>query len=144
MATYRSHSDILNQWNVVLFWDLLPAIGEQWYIEMMFRKFSKHNIYVTMYGKLSEQHLIVSLFLNCGEKVQKCMKTMGHMFYFFLGPSHRDLRTMIQWNVFHTWRHVCYVWKIVGRSFQCSPIKGKRSRKGSQFHGLRILECDIG
>ena len=59
-------------------------IGEQHFFGMMFRQFPIHNIYVTIFEKLSELHFIVLFFLNSGKKVQKRMKTMGQMFYYFL------------------------------------------------------------
>ena len=63
---------------------------------MMFLKFSIHNIYVTMYGIFSELHFIVSLFLTRWDKVLKRMKTMGQIFYFFLGNffRHGDIYVM--------------------------------------------------
>ena len=80
---HTSHSEILDAWNVDPFYDHLPAIGEQWYIEIMFWQFFTQNIYITMYWKSSEQNFIVLLFLICGEKVLKVVKDLSNSFHSF-------------------------------------------------------------
>ena len=53
---------------VSLFLDLVPWIGQYWYIKMLILHFSNYldiNVYV---GKLSEKHFNVRLFCNSGDK----------------------------------------------------------------------------
>ena len=60
----------------------------KWYIEMMFKKFSLHKIFVSTYWKLSKVNFIVSLFLNHGENIQQlwnhCTILLLLFFAFFL------------------------------------------------------------
>ena len=44
---------------------------------------SINNMYFIVYGRLCFLYFIVPLFLNHREKVQKKLKTMGYMFYYF-------------------------------------------------------------
>ena len=53
----------------VHFQDLLPAIGEQWYIKMSFWQFCTYHEICGQCGKLSELHWDVSLSSIRGEKV---------------------------------------------------------------------------
>ena len=86
---------------VILFRTFSPQLGNNDTLKLCSNNFS----YIT--------YMSPSLFLNCGEKVQKSMKTIGQMFYYFFGSSPHNLRTMIQWNVVlkivHAWWHICYV-----------------------------------
>ena len=56
---------------------------------------------------------------------------MEQIFDYFLGPFLCNLRTTIKLNVvltiFDKWRHICYVWKIVGTSFQCIIVPPSRA-----------------
>ena len=54
-------------------------IGEQPYTEMLFWQFSIIIMYFKNVGKTRDQHLIVWLFSNPGDKVQKRGKTTGQI-----------------------------------------------------------------
>ena len=120
----------------ILFTTFSPQLGNNDTLKLCSGNFP-YITCVTMYGKLSELHLIVSLFLNCGEKVLKSSKTLVPQFLYFLGPSSRDLRTTIQWTVvlkiFHTWWHICFVCNILPQLRGEGPNKDKNFRlPGSQ------------
>ena len=76
------------------FQDLLPAIGEQWYIEMWFWQFCTHPEICGQCGNLSELHWNVSLSCNHGEKVPNIIK---------IGWT-RDLRVQPNFKFSIAWR----------------------------------------
>ena len=51
--------------------NLVPCVREQTCIIMFFWQFSNINLYVKIVGKMPDQHLIVLLFSNPGDKVLK-------------------------------------------------------------------------
>ena len=55
---------------------MFPWIGEQSYIEMLFRQFSNLTTYVSVFGKLLYQHFNLSLFSNPGVKVLILVESM--------------------------------------------------------------------
>ena len=112
---------------------MFPWIGEQSYIEMLFRQFSNLTTYVSVFGKLLYQHFNLSLFSNPGVKVLILVESMVQIcplvfFLYFL------LSKMIYWNVGPTisqqrW-HAWLTWKIVRTTLQCMVVlqsKGKES-----------------
>ena len=54
---------------LVFFKNILPWIGEQWYIKMYFQQFSRNSDIGVIPGKLSEFHLHAWLFSNPRGKV---------------------------------------------------------------------------
>ena len=61
---------LLKSMGQICLMDLSSWIGEQQYIKMDFRRFSRNNRYVSIPGKLSENHLNAWLFSNPRGKVQ--------------------------------------------------------------------------
>ena len=111
---YMPHSEILGPWFFYPFQDLLPAIGEQWYIEMRFRQFSIHNIYVTMYDKFVRTifYCIVDLksrgegpkkYENYRTNVKLLCKT------FFPGLKNNNIMRCSFDNFPYMVRYICYV-----------------------------------
>ena len=74
--SFKLHSEILSPPNFNAIYDLLPAIGGQWYIEILFRQFSIMTTYLRVYAKLSELHFNVSLSSNRGKKVLNSIKML--------------------------------------------------------------------
>ena len=73
------HSEILASLNFNKDKNFVPWIREQQYNKMLFWQFSNIIIFVKIVGKLPEQHLIVLLFSNPGEQVQKRWGTTGQI-----------------------------------------------------------------
>ena len=117
------NSEILCVWNFNAIFDLLPVFRWQWCIEIKFKTILIMTTYLRVDGKLSEQHINVSFFLNCLEKVLKTMGQIWPLVFYFSWPSPRNWRTTIHWNVVRIrfpkpWDMWSW-WKIVGNTFQC-------------------------
>ena len=102
----------------VTLWDhgsmkYLPFLGPfpcKWYIELMFKKFSLHKIFVSTYWKLSKVNFIVSLFLNHGENIQQLWNHCTILLLMFL-PSFCKLELHFKvsvplpyWGKFLMWK----------------------------------------
>ena len=107
---------------------------------MMFQQFSIHDIYGTMYGKIVRTtfHWIFVLQLR-GEYPTKYGNYWTNVLN-FLGPSPWVLRRTMQGNIaltiFHSWWHICYIWKSVGTSFQCIIVPQLRGEGPKQEHNF--------
>ena len=73
------HSEILASLNFNKNQNFFPWIGEQLFTEMLFRQFSNITVYIRVVGKIQDQHFIVSLFSNPGDKVQKIWTATGQI-----------------------------------------------------------------
>ena len=90
-----------------------------------------------MCAKLSKLHFDVSLFSNCGEKVMKRHITMWQIQERFAGPSPRNWRITIHWNVVLTVLHTPWdmwsMWKTIGTTLKCINVLQSRE-EGPIYH----------
>ena len=113
-----------------------PWIGEQPYTEMLFWQFSNINIYVKNVEKIQDQHLIVWLFSNPGDKVQKKWRTTGQICpllstrIWTLSPGLENNHTLKCWSgIFPTiLTHMIILENCQNNIlvYGCSPIQGTK------------------
>ena len=88
--------------------------------------------YLWVYAKLFELHFNLLLFSNRREKNLKSSKKMGLIVDWFSGPTCRNWRTTIHWNVvmaiLHKLWDIWSLWKIVGTTFQCIIVLHPREK----------------
>ena len=75
----KLHSEILASLNFNKNKNLVPWIGEQWYIEMLFWQFFNITTCMRVVGQMPKQHFDALFFSNPGDKVLILVESGGQM-----------------------------------------------------------------
>ena len=127
---------------------MFPWIGEQSYIEMLFRQFSNLTTYVSVFGKLLYQHFNLSLFSNPGVKVLILVESMVQicpLVFFLLSAFYNDILKCWSNNFPTTLTCVVNLENCQNNTsmYGCSPIQGKRVKFLFKFYEARISKSNI-
>ena len=127
---------------------------------MLFRQFSNITIYVRVVGKMHNQHFIVLLFSNPGDKVQKRWKIIGQMCPLLskrimtLSPGFKNNDALKYWSgIFPTTQTYVAMLENCQNNismYDCSPIQGQDynlwwnpMKPGYKYNHMFSLFCAI-